>query len=108
MASIAAKTLGSFLESQLHPKFNGEIGFLDRDGTIIYSPNQTFIGKDYFGAEFQSFMKTSLKDNAERFNNIIRKALVAESGVDEFSFENSTTTIAYQAVIVPGSPGTRE
>ena len=105
VASIAAKTLGSFLESQLHPKFNGEIGFLDRDGTIIYSPNQTFIGKDYFGAEFQSFMKTSLKDNEEKFNNIIRKALVAESGVDEFSFENSTTTIAYQSVIVPGSPG---
>ena len=105
VASIAAKTLGSFLESQLHPKFNGEIGFLDRDGTIIYSPNQTFIGKDYFGPEFQSFMKTSLKDNEERFNNIIRKALAAESGVDEFNFENSTTTIAYQAVIVPGSQG---
>ena len=105
MASIAAKTLGSFLESQLHPKFNGEIGFLDRDGTIIYSPNQTFIGKDYFGPEFQSFMKTSLKDNEERFNNIIHKALGAESGVDEFNFENSTTTIAYQAVIVPGSQG---
>ena len=33
------------------------------------------------------------------------KTLVAESGVDEFSFENSTTTIAYQSVIVPGSPG---
>ena len=105
VASIAAKTLGSFLESQLHSKFNGEIGFLDRDGTIIYSPNQTFIGKDYFGAEFQSFLKTSLKDNAETLNNILRKALVAESGVDEFSFENSTTTIAYQSVIVPGSPG---
>ena len=105
VASIAAKTLGSFLESQLHPKFNGEIGFLDRDGTIIYSPNQTFIGKDYFGPEFQSFMKTSLKDNEERFNNIIHKALGVESGVDEFNFENSTTTIAYQAVIVPGSQG---
>ena len=50
-------------------------------------------------------MKTSLKDNEEKFNNIIRKALVVESGVDEFSFENSTTTIAYQSVIVPGSPG---
>ena len=55
VASITAKTLGRFLESQLHPKFNGEIGFLDRDGPIIYSPNQTFIGKDYFGPEFQTF-----------------------------------------------------
>ena len=33
------------------------------------------------------------------------KSLAAESGVDEFSFENSTTTIAYQAVIIPGSQG---
>ncbi len=85
VASIAAKTLGNFLESQMHPKFNGEIGFFDRDGTIIYSENQTFIGKDYFGEEFQSFLKTALKDNEEGFNNIIRKALEAESGVDEFA-----------------------
>ena len=105
VASIAAKTLGSFLESQVHPKFNGEIGFIDRDGTIIYSSNQTFIGKDYFGEEFQSFIKTSLKGNEEGFNNIIRKAITAESGVDEFNFENSTTTIAYQAVTIPSSQG---
>ena len=57
VASIAAKTLGNFLESQMHPKFNGELGFVDRDGTIIYSDNQTFIGKNYFGEEFQSFMR---------------------------------------------------
>ena len=89
----------------MHPKFNGEVGFIDRDGTIIYSDNQTFIGKDYFGEEFQSFLKSALNDNEEGFNNIIRKALEAESGVDEFSFENTTTTIAYEAVIVPSSKG---
>ena len=105
VASIAAKTLGNFLESQMHPKFNGEIGFFDRDGTIIYSDNQTFIGKDYFGEEFQSFLKTALKGNEEGFNYIIRKALEAENGVDEFSLENSTTTIAYEAVTVPSSNG---
>ena len=105
VTSIAAKTLGNFLESQMHPKFNGEIGFVDRDGTIIYSDNQTFIGKDYFGEEFQSFLKTSLKGNEGGFNNIVRKALEAESGVDEFSLENSTTTIAYEAVIVTSSNG---
>ena len=105
VTSIAAKTLGSFLESQLHPKFNGDIGFVDREGTIIYSANQTFIGKNYFGEEFQSFMKTAVKGNEEGFNNIIRKALEAESGVDEFSFENTTITIAYEAVIVLSSKG---
>ena len=105
VASIAAKTLGNFLESQMHPKFNGELGFVDRDGTIIYSDNQTFIGKNYFGEEFQSFIRSALNDNEEGFNNIILKALEAESGVDEFSFENLTTTIAYEAVIVSNNNG---
>ena len=48
VASIEAKTLGNFLEGQIHPEFNGEITFIDRNGTIIYTQNQTYIGKDYF------------------------------------------------------------
>ena len=62
VASIAAKTLGSFLEGQIHPKFNGDITFIDRNSTIIYTQNQTYIGKDYFGNEFQSNVKSILQD----------------------------------------------
>ena len=98
VASIAAKTLGDFLEGQIHPKFDGDIAFMDRDGTIIYTQNQTFIGKDYFGNEFQSYLKSILKDKDVQFNSIIKKALNSESGLDEFNFENSSTTIAYDRV----------
>ncbi len=100
-ASIEAKTLGNFLEGQVHPKFDGNVGFIDRDGTIIYSQNQTFIGQNYFGAEFQSYLKSILKDKEEGFNSIISKSLNSDSGVDEFSFENTSTTIAYDAVTGP-------
>jgi signal transduction histidine kinase len=98
VASIAAKTLGNFLEGQIHPKFNGDIAFMDRDGTIIYTQNQTYIGKNIFGNEFQSYLKSILQGKAAEFNNIINKALSSESGLDEFNFENTSTTIAYEAV----------
>jgi signal transduction histidine kinase len=101
VASIEAKTLGNFLEEQVHPKFGGGVGFIDRDGAIIYSQNQTFIGKNYFGEEFQSYLKSVLKDREEGFNKIINKSLNSESGLDEFNFENTSTTIAYEAVTGP-------
>lgn len=101
VASVAAKTLGNFLESQMHPKFNGDIGFIDRNGTIIYSSNQSLIGVNFFGNDFQSYMTSILKDKEEGFNDIINRAMNSENGVEEFKFENLTTTIAYQAVNVP-------
>ena len=39
-----------------------------------------------------------MKDKAAEFNNIINKALSSESGLDEFNFENTSTTIVYEAV----------
>lgn len=102
VASIEAKTLGNFLESQIHPKLDADIAFIDRNGTIIYTQNQTFIGKDYFGNDFQSYVKTILKDRDVELNNIINKALHSGSGLAEFSFGNSSTTIAHDPVLGHG------
>ena len=97
-ASIAAKTLGNYLEGQVHPKFNGDIAFVDRNGTIIYTQNQTFIGRNFFENEFQSYLERILKDKSAEFNNIISKALNSENGLSEFNFNNTSTTIAYDGV----------
>ena len=101
VASVEAKTLGKFLEGQIHPKFDGDIAFMDRNGTIIYTQNQTYIGKNIFGDEFQSYLKSILKGKAAEFNSIIKKALNSERGLDEFNFENTSTTIAYDRVTGP-------
>ena len=43
VASIAAKSFGNFLESQIHPKFDGNIGFIDRNNTTIpYSKSNIY------------------------------------------------------------------
>ena len=101
VSAIAAEKLGKFLEDQIHPKFNGDISFLDRNGTIIHSANQTYIGKNYFGTDFQEYLKTVLKDKEKEFNNIINKAFSSQSGVEQFDFQNTSTTIAYESVWGP-------
>jgi hypothetical protein len=78
VSAIAAQKLEKFLEDQIHPKFNGEISFLNRNGTLTYAANQTFVGKNYFGDDFQLFLKSALKDRGEGFNDIINKAFISK------------------------------
>lgn len=101
VSAIATEKLGNFLEERIHPKFNGEISFLDRNGTIIHAANPTYIGKNYFGKDFQSYIKSVLKDKEEGFNNIINRAFLSQGGVEQFDFENTSTTIAYESVWGP-------
>ncbi|MDQ2684828.1 MAG: ATP-binding protein [Thermoproteota archaeon] len=101
VSAIAAQKLGDFLESQIHAKFNGDVSFIDRNGTIIHAANQTYIGKNYFGNDFQAYLKSVLKDEEEGFNKIINNAFFLQSGVDQFDFENTSTTIAYKSVWGP-------
>lgn len=105
VASIAAKSFGTFLENQIHPKFNGNIGFIDRNGTILYTQNQTFIGKSFFGNEFQSFLYTALKEKKGEFNHMINNSLHLQKGTYGFNFRNTTTTIAFQAVMTSNGSG---
>jgi signal transduction histidine kinase len=108
VASIETNNLGKFLESEIHPKFDSDIAFMDRNATIIYAQNQTFIGKNYFGNDFQSYLKKILKDKSSEFNTIINKSLQLKSGLDEFDYENASTTIAYEAVDGPNINGNGE
>lgn len=101
VSAIAAQKLGNFLQEQIHQKFKGDISFLDRNGTIIHAANKTYVGKNYFGSDFQKYLKSILKDKEEGFNNIINRAFLLQNGVEQFDFENTSTTIAYESVWGP-------
>ncbi len=101
-ASIETKMLGRYLENQIHPNFPGDLTFVDRNGTILYTQNQTIIGENIFGPEFQSTVRLILKDKAEAFNTIISNAMNSTNGLNEFAFDKNLTTIAYDSVMVPG------
>lgn len=101
VSAIAAQKLGNFLQDQIHPKFKGDISFIDRNGTIIHAANKTYVGKNYFGSDFQKYLKSILKDKEEDFNNIINRVFLLQNGVEQFDFENTSTTIAYESVWGP-------
>lgn len=101
-ASIETNMLGRFLEDQIHPNFAGDITFVDRNGTILYTQNQTLIGDEIFGQQFQRVVNLILKDKAPEFNSIIKNAMTSNNGMNEFAFDNNVTTIAFDSVTIDG------
>jgi len=99
-SAIDLKLMGNYLESQLSPQFQSTVGMLDRNGVILYTQNDTFIGKNAFGSEFQSLLPPSIKDS---FNSLLRQSLSGAQGFGDISYLGNTTTIAYQPISIDGS-----
>ena len=72
--------LGKYLEGQFHPNFPGDLTFVDRNGTILYTHNQTMIGEKIFGSKLQGSVQLILKEKEGEFNSSIRNAMNSESG----------------------------
>jgi signal transduction histidine kinase len=96
-AAVRLEVLGKYLESQLAPDFENNIGMMDRKGIILYTSNATFIGKDAFGDEFQSLLPEDLKTD---FNSFLRRSLAGGEGTEDITFRGQTGTLAYQTVAV--------
>ena len=97
VVGIELNALGSFLQKELSPDFESSFGMIDRNGVILYSQSQEFIGKHIFGPEIQSVLPPNLKDS---FNEFIRQSLQGRQGIQDFSTENGTSTIAYQPIFL--------
>jgi hypothetical protein len=56
VSAIDLGQLGQFLQSQLPTKFESTFGMTDRNGTILYGGNITYLGKNVLVTSFkQSF-----------------------------------------------------
>ena len=60
VAGIRANTLGNLLKNQLFSQFNSTLGLLDRNGIILYSNPQQYVGENIFGHKFQSLLSSAL------------------------------------------------
>jgi signal transduction histidine kinase len=99
-AAINLPGMGEFLQSQVSPQFKSSIGLLDSKGTILYSRNEALLGQNIFGSEVQSLIPSSLRST---FNIFINSSLEGSAGVGEVSYEGSSSTIAYQPVLIPSA-----
>jgi signal transduction histidine kinase len=98
-AGIRVEVLGNYLQSQISPKYIGQVGMLDRNGIILYSTNPANIGHDVFGEEVQSQLPGEIKI---QFNAFIERSLSGGSGAEDISYQGETGSLAYQTVTVDG------
>ena len=99
VSAMNVDVIGKFLQGQLSPKFESSLGMIDRNGTILYSSNTTYIGKDVFGEEFQTILPDEIRDS---FNSFLRDSLSGNAGSGEIMYLGNTSTIAYQPVSFSG------
>jgi signal transduction histidine kinase len=99
-SAIDLDQFGQVLQAQLSTKYVSTLGLIDRNGMILYSStNDTYIGKDVFGDEFQSVIPREIRAS---FNSFLQKSLQGSAGSGDISLQGNTSTIAYQPVSFSG------
>ncbi len=99
VAAINVSTLGKFLQNEILPEFISNVGLMDKNGIILYARNQSLIGKDYLGKEFQSLVPSEIK---EQYNAILGRSLEGKANAEQITFDGEMTTISYQPVLIEG------
>jgi signal transduction histidine kinase len=99
VAVINIRTLGQFLQNELSPEFVSNVGLMDKNGIILYARNQSLIGKDYLGKEFQSLIPSEIK---EQYNAVLKRSLQDKANAEDLTIDDEMTTISYQPVLIEG------
>ena len=104
VAAIKVYTLGNLLKNQLFPQFNSTIGLLDRNGIILYTNPQQYVGENVFGNKFQSALSSLLRppESITLLNNLIKTSLQGSTGSGDILANGKTSTISYEPVLVKG------
>ena len=102
VSGINVYTLGNLLK--IFPQFNSTIGLLDRNGIILYTNPQQYVGDYVFGNKFQSVLSSLLRppESITLLNNLIRTSLQGYTGVGDILANGKMSTIAYEPVLVKG------
>ncbi len=103
VAGIRTDILGNFIKNQIPPGFESNVGLVDKNSIILYTTNQTFIGNNYFGAEFQSTLTDLLLPNeVDALNEVVNRSLQGSPGTEDITARGQSTTIAYTPITIDG------
>lgn len=100
LATINLKTVGEMLQRDLSPEVVSNVGFMDKDGVVVYAREPSLVGKNYLSKEFQSLLSGDIK---RPYNAVINSSLRdMNGGVSDLVLPNtdSVVTIAYQPVLI--------
>jgi signal transduction histidine kinase len=99
VSAIDVEKVGNFLQGKLSPELISNVGLMDKNGIFLYARNESLIGQNFLTDDFQSTIPSEIKDS---YNDILKRSLGSESGSEDISFNDKTTTISYQPVVIDG------
>jgi signal transduction histidine kinase len=101
-SGIRLETVGELLKDQLIPEFQSSVSLLDKNGTILYSPNVTYIGQNVFSDEIQSaiYPSTIPLESKDKFNDILKGSIEGKQGSGDIEIDGQINTVSYQPVVV--------
>jgi signal transduction histidine kinase len=104
VTGIRGDTLGNLLKNHLFSQFNSTIGLLDRNGIILYTNPQQYVGESIFGYKFQSVLSSALKppESKNLLNDLIKRSLQGYTGSGDILVNGKMNTIAYEPVAAGG------
>ncbi|MDQ3718027.1 MAG: ATP-binding protein [Thermoproteota archaeon] len=107
VASMNLVSLGNSINKQLPPNSQGTVSLMDRNGTILYTQDDAFLGKNYFSDEVQSLLFTNYipANQKDRFNSIMRDSIAGNSGTGEYSSSGVPLILAYNPVMFDQDSG---
>jgi signal transduction histidine kinase len=99
VSAIDVEKVGNFLQGKLSPELISNVGLMDKNGIFLYARNESLIGQNFLSDDFQSTIPSEIKDS---YNDILKRSLGSESGSEDISFNDKTSTISYQPVAIDG------
>jgi signal transduction histidine kinase len=99
VSAIDVEKVGNFLQGKLSPELISNVGLMDKNGIFLYARNESLIGQNFLSEDFQSTIPSEIKDS---YNDILKRSLGSEPGSEDISFNDKTTTISHQPVVIDG------
>jgi signal transduction histidine kinase len=110
VASMNLVSLGNSINEQLPPDSQGTVSLMDRNGTILYTQDDSLLGKNYFSDETQSLLFTNYvpANQKDTYNAIVRDSIAGNSGTGEYSSSGVPLILAYNPVMFDKDIGNRQ
>jgi signal transduction histidine kinase len=102
VAGIRTDVLGKYLESQISPNLEGQVGLLDRTGIILYLKDSEYVSKNVFGVKFQSFLQSLGSETIRIMSTGFKLGLQGHSGSEEISI-NGKSAFVYTPILLEGN-----
>ncbi|HJR49125.1 MAG TPA: sensor histidine kinase [Nitrososphaeraceae archaeon] len=102
VAGIRTDVLGKYLEDQISPNLEGQVGLIDRTGIILYLENSEYVSKNVFGVKFQSFLQSLGSETIRTISSGLKLGLQGYSGSEEISV-NGKSAFVYTPILLQGN-----